>query len=824
MRFRMSLSGTDMPSQGQGTGAQSDDAQPVDVPDAADSTDGAKASTPVAAGGKRTHGSPTSSAHKGRRDFRRTLSDLGAGAADSDVAGAEDADIDDADDAASVSEPASVASSAQAAASKVASGVSGTVSAAATRVCETVSSTLNVSKTTSRVISGMLLACVLALSGVVGVNALAPQFKIQQWTDYDECIYKEAEESSHYGAGEESIPDGYGDTYTYTEYEHFNWTPGTNQRAVFELWKSSGSVYTDHIATINGRYLIATTKKFGTVGDQVDFYLDDGTELNCIIADQKNENDANCNEWGHDGGRSLLEFEIDGEMAAAGKNPGQGYMEMLSGHRAASWTNLGVSVVGNSGSIVDGAASTTSSSKSADAAGGMSDCAKHSTSLDNSTAAAAMASLSYSKRVTYGEGYEGTEAWLRVYEEVLPGDNYPRSCDRGVATAVRWSGTDTKMDYLGCISMISYMDGSDRWECLGLYSDVGADALEPGDIIIRSGHVYMYVGHEIIEQIYENVVKGTDGDLGSDAAYDESYVYTESSLSKNQTSYGADARAPCFSCHTPDQADYRVYRCVNPENSDKYDDFDIAGMTSKNSSSIAACECKVEEQTNSTAGEDIAELAVYMAATALPDTRIQGPTNDPWLNQEPAASMFKSDKRLKNELTIVDATLKAWGGNPAYASCCQAACAVIAAAADPDIASSNGDGTRAYQKGDGGSLGPDATRAYCKGRTDLYTEIDDPTMDTLKPGDLLISKTHVMIYVGNEAAQKRFAGTTAYIYEASFNDGEGGSCECWFPGLTEHDLEGFTAFRIKKYNTSPVNTAPDGSSIEILDWESMVEK
>ncbi len=145
------------------------------------------------------------------------------------------------------------------------------------------------------------------------------------------------------GVGSVAIPEPYGDGgFTVTCYDQFDgrWASGTGQEAVCRRWHEAGGVYTDGIATIDGRYLVACTPKFGSVGDEVDFYLDDGTRIPCIIADQKNTGDEGCNEWGHDGGHQVLEFEVLSDYLAAYGNPGSGaWKSEWGGKRVSSATN-----------------------------------------------------------------------------------------------------------------------------------------------------------------------------------------------------------------------------------------------------------------------------------------------------------------------------------------------------------------------------------------------------------------------------------------------------------------------------------------------------
>lgn len=78
------------------------------------------------------------------------------------------------------------------------------------------------------------------------------------------------------------------------------WSRGTNQRRLFDEWTNRGQAVTNAVATINGCYLIATTLIFGTTGDAVCVYFENGVKLNCIIGDSKGKNAGGAgNEYGH---------------------------------------------------------------------------------------------------------------------------------------------------------------------------------------------------------------------------------------------------------------------------------------------------------------------------------------------------------------------------------------------------------------------------------------------------------------------------------------------------------------------------------------------
>lgn len=107
------------------------------------------------------------------------------------------------------------------------------------------------------------------------------------------------------------------------------WTSGTSQRKISDLWKSKGSKFEDGLAVINvngtNRYLVAVSNTFGSVGEQVDFYLSDGTVLPCIIADAKSPNDSNFTKYGHkqsDGSINIIEYQVKRSYYKKYGNPG----------------------------------------------------------------------------------------------------------------------------------------------------------------------------------------------------------------------------------------------------------------------------------------------------------------------------------------------------------------------------------------------------------------------------------------------------------------------------------------------------------------------
>ena len=94
----------------------------------------------------------------------------------------------------------------------------------------------------------------------------------------------------------------------------YGFAAGTWQRSVQDAWIKAGAVHDSQgFCTLRGRYLIACTDTYGTGGDKIDFYLNDGTIIKCIMSDAKATAvvpwDPNpANKWGHANGACVLEF------------------------------------------------------------------------------------------------------------------------------------------------------------------------------------------------------------------------------------------------------------------------------------------------------------------------------------------------------------------------------------------------------------------------------------------------------------------------------------------------------------------------------------
>ena len=104
-----------------------------------------------------------------------------------------------------------------------------------------------------------------------------------------------------------------------------------------------------------------------------------------------------------------------------------------------------------------------------------------------------------------GEAYnnDGTECWQQIFNAIV-GDEYIRCCDRTVACAIKWSGTDSDYPNGSTQDQLVYLLSSPRWQKIDWGGD--PDKLLPGDVLIRNdsiiniadgysvGHTLMYVG------------------------------------------------------------------------------------------------------------------------------------------------------------------------------------------------------------------------------------------------------------------------------------------------------------------------------------------
>lgn len=110
-----------------------------------------------------------------------------------------------------------------------------------------------------------------------------------------------------------NIPSGLGSEFTYMGWQAITDSSSTQ----YKLRSQAGMNFNgDGFGIINGRYVIACTSTFGTIGDYVDFYQSNGNIFKCVIGDEKSQVycdwDHNpANKWGHDEGHNVIEFIKD---------------------------------------------------------------------------------------------------------------------------------------------------------------------------------------------------------------------------------------------------------------------------------------------------------------------------------------------------------------------------------------------------------------------------------------------------------------------------------------------------------------------------------
>lgn len=126
------------------------------------------------------------------------------------------------------------------------------------------------------------------------------------------------------GGEEIPIPAGLGKVHSYMGWQLIT-APSSAQ---YQFRAQAGQRFDEEgFGVVEGRYVVACTTTYGDVGDYVDFVMEDGTALECVIGDIKSQGDPGCNEWGHLDGACIVEFVVDERSwysggAGAHANPG----------------------------------------------------------------------------------------------------------------------------------------------------------------------------------------------------------------------------------------------------------------------------------------------------------------------------------------------------------------------------------------------------------------------------------------------------------------------------------------------------------------------
>lgn len=178
---------------------------------------------------------------------------------------------------------------------------------------------------------------------------------------------------------------------------------------------------------------------------------------------------------------------------------------------------------------------------------------------DNSSIASAAVSYAYPTQAE-SEGNNGTALYQKVHDNVFPGDTLYMSCDRSVGSAIRWSGSDDDFPAGGTAEQYNHMVASDKWDSVGMAGSLSMDDLQPGDIFMLNGqHVFMYVGTETVQKVH-----GDKADPGSDSVAGS---LGERSPGCNNDTTTLMARG---GQDWSGRGEYEVFRCVKPDNSERY--------------------------------------------------------------------------------------------------------------------------------------------------------------------------------------------------------------------------------------------------------------
>lgn len=140
---------------------------------------------------------------------------------------------------------------------------------------------------------------------------------------------------------------------------------------------------------------------------------------------------------------------------------------------------------------------------------------------------------------------------LKLYKELksllYPNDIYFASCDRAVASAVRWAGADDTFPMGDTAILYNYLKSSTKWSYVGEFEDL--NKMRPGDILIThgKGHIKIFTGNEAIQKRFP----GSESNMFA-ASFQEYFPY----VYKDYPGY--------------DKKPYSVFRNVTPEANSKY--------------------------------------------------------------------------------------------------------------------------------------------------------------------------------------------------------------------------------------------------------------
>ena len=181
--------------------------------------------------------------------------------------------------------------------------------------------------------------------------------------------------------------------------------------------------------------------------------------------------------------------------------------------------------------------------------------------------------LSYSQGKRYNTGnkkYPGTNSYLKAWaKNGKPNhDKYKgRTCGAGVAVVLRSSGYDAHMTGTANASL-TYLKKSRKWTLIGKYNagkSTSQNHLQAGDVLVRHGHIWMFIGTDLARSVYKAEVKGRGEENGDTGTPQGPW------LSAHLGNKGSTGAAPGLGNDSWAYANYGsspiyIYRCTVPDN------------------------------------------------------------------------------------------------------------------------------------------------------------------------------------------------------------------------------------------------------------------
>lgn len=196
-------------------------------------------------------------------------------------------------------------------------------------------------------------------------------------------------------------------------------------------------------------------------------------------------------------------------------------------------------------------------------------CARSIQGVDNSSLIWAALSFAWDSD-KLATGNNGTPLYQKVHKGIFPGDPYFQSCDRVVASAVRWSGTDIKYPAGSTSEQYKHDMTDSHWKKVGTSNSMHYSELKPGDIFLANGvHTFLYVGNAAVKESIKRNMHSKDK---TPANGDE----VDGSLNQRSAGIGVDAK---YSIQHGDGNTYTIFRNKKDDKSKKY--ASVAKMPSK---------------------------------------------------------------------------------------------------------------------------------------------------------------------------------------------------------------------------------------------------